>query len=396
MATVKEKMISLKETEELNEPDEKLKAAAGREKQIVKTSVVGIIANAFLAAFKAVIGITTGSIAITLDAVNNLSDAAGSVITIVGTKFAGKGPDKKHPFGYGRIEYLTAMVISMIVLYAGVSSLKESVEKILHPEKPDYTAVALIIVAAGVIVKVILGRYVKSAGKKLKSDSLVNSGQEALLDSVISAFTLIAAFIFIFTGLSLEAWLGAIISVVIIKSGIEMLRDTLSQILGERADVELAKKIRSVTEEHEGVLGAYDLILHDYGPDIYHGSIHIEVDETMTADQIDQLIRDITVDVFAKCGVLITGVSVYAVNTRDREAAKAREDITRMVLEVPHALQVHGFYLLEAEKTIRFDVVISLGAPDRKAVYREIVSKVEQAYPGYRLEVVMDTDFSEE
>ena len=215
-----------------------------REKTIVKTSVIGIVANVFLAGFKAVIGLMTNSIAIVLDAVNNISDAGSSLITIVGTKLAGREPDKKHPFGYGRIEYLSAMIISVIVLYAGITSFVESVKQIIHPETPDYNAVSLIIVAVAVVVKILLGRYVKGVGVKVNSDSLINSGEDATLDSVISASTLLAAGIFLIFHVSLEAWLGAVISLVIIKSGVEMLKDTISQILGERNDKELARAIR--------------------------------------------------------------------------------------------------------------------------------------------------------
>ena len=200
---------------------------SSREKTIIRTSIIGIIANVFLAAFKAVIGIMTHSIAIVLDAVNNISDAGSSLITIVGTKLAGKEPDKKHPFGYGRIEYLSAMIISVIVLYAGITSFVESVKQIIHPETPEYNTVSLIIVAVAVVVKILLGRYVKGVGEKVNSDSLINSGEDATLDSIISASTLVAAGIFMIFHISLEAWLGAIIAVVIIKSGIEMLQDTI-------------------------------------------------------------------------------------------------------------------------------------------------------------------------
>ena len=199
-----------------------------REKIIVRTSVIGIVANAFLAAFKAVVGIISNSIAIVLDAVNNISDALSSLITIIGTKLAAKEPDKNHPFGYGRIEYLSAMIISLIVFYAGITSFIESVKKIIHPETPEYTTTSLIIVAVAVLVKILLGRYVQSVGNRVNSDSLVNSGKDALLDSIISASTLLAAAIYLIFGISLEAWLGAIISLIIIKSGYEMLKDTIS------------------------------------------------------------------------------------------------------------------------------------------------------------------------
>ncbi len=362
---------------------------------IVRTSIIGIAANAFLAAFKAVIGIISGSIAITLDAVNNVSDAASSVITIIGTKLAGKSPDRKHPFGYGRIEYLTAMIISVIVLYAGITSLIESVKKIITPETPDYSTVSLIIIGAAVAVKIVLGRYVKSVGKKVNSDSLINSGEDATLDSVISAATLAAALIFIFTKVSLEAYLGAVISLVIIKSGVGMLRETLSKILGERADAELAKGIKETVNSFDKVSGAYDLVLNNYGPDTFNGSVHIEVPDTLTADELDELIRQITVEVYKKHNVILTAVGVYSLNTRSDEAARMRENVYGAVLAIAHVLEIHGFFVNTEKKTMRFDVIVSFDAKDREAVRRQVCEKVREMYPDYAPEIVLDTDFSQ-
>ena len=369
---------------------------ANRDKIIVRTSVIGILANVFLAAFKAVVGLTSHSIAVVMDAVNNLSDAASSVITIVGTKLAGKEPDKKHPFGYGRIEYLSAMVISLLVLYAGVTAFTESVKKIIHPETPDYGVASLVIVAAAVVVKIVLGRYVKHVGEKVNSDSLIHSGEDATLDSVISASTLAAAAIYLFFHVSLEAWLGALIALVIVKSGVEMLRDTLSKILGERADAELARTIKETVTSYPEISGAYDLVLHNYGPDAYQGSVHIEVPDTLSADDLDKLIRKVMVDVSRKHNVILTAIGVYSVNTKDPESAAARENVRRIVTENPYVLQMHGFYLDKQEKTLRFDIVVSFDAENRKEVYREICEKVQKEYPDYTLQVAMDTDFSEE
>ena len=370
--------------------------SAAREKTIIRTSIVGIIANVFLAAFKAVIGLMTHSIAIILDAVNNISDAGSSLITIIGTKLAGKAPDKKHPFGYGRIEYLSAMIISVIVLYAGITSFTESVKKIIHPEKPDYTIASLIIVGVAVAVKIILGRYVKSVGVKVKSDSLINSGEDATLDSVISASTLVAAVVFLVFHISLEAWLGAIISVVIIKSGFEMLKDTISQILGEQNDPQLARSIKQTVIAFPDVEGAYDLILNNYGPDSWNGSIHIEVPDTYSADRLDQLIRDIQMSVYEKHNVLLTAVGVYSVNTKDPESIEMRRRVHDIVFAHEYVRQMHGFYLIKDKNTIRFDVVISFDAKDRRAVYNEIVADVSKAFPEYQLQVAMDTDYAEE
>lgn len=365
-----------------------------RHKVIIRTSIIGIIANVFLAAFKAVIGILSHSIAITLDAVNNISDAASSVITIVGTKLAAKPADKKHPFGYGRIEYLSAMIISVIVLYAGITSFTESVKKIIHPETPDYSAITLVIVAAGVIVKIILGRFVKSTGEKVNSDSLIASGSDATLDAVISASTLVAAVLYLTLHIRLEAWLGAVISVVIIKSGIEMLRDTLSEILGERADIQISRDIQKTIRTFPQVLGTYDLVLNNYGPDTFTGTVHIEVSETMTAKEIDELLRQIAVKVYQEHHIALTAIGIYSSNAEDEQTKAMRDKVAKIVFKNPYVLQMHGFFLDEEKKKIRYDLVISFDAKDRQAEYMALLQSVQEALPEYTLEVAMDTDFS--
>lgn len=374
----------------------KAAGAKSRDAIIVRTSIIGILANVFLAGFKAFVGLASNSIAIVMDAVNNVSDAASSVITIVGTKLAAKEPDRKHPFGYGRIEYLSAMVISVLVLYAGITAFVESVKKIIEPETPDYSAVSLIIVGVAVVVKIVLGRFVKSTGEKVNSDALINSGKDAVMDSIISASTLVAAAVYLIFHVSLEAWLGAAIALFIIKSGVGMLRDTLSQILGERADAELAREIKATVTGYPEISGAYDLVLHNYGPDSYNGSLHIEVPDTLSADDLDKLIRKVSVDVYGKHNVILTAIGVYSVNTRNPEAVEAREKVTGIVTAIPHVLQVHGFYYDTAEKVIRFDFVVSFDAPNRRQVYEEVVGAVQKAYPDFTLQVAMDTDFSEE
>lgn len=361
---------------------------------IIRTSVIGIGANVLLAAFKAVIGAATGSIAIVMDAVNNLSDAASSLITIVGTRLAGRQPDKKHPFGYGRIEYLTAVIISVIVLYAGITSLQSSIKGILHPELPNYTAISLVIVAAAVLVKILLGTYVKKTGQKVNSGSLIASGEDARMDAVISASTLAAAAVFLLTHISLEAWLGAVIAVIIIKSGIGLLRDTISQILGQRADAKLVGEIKETCCTFPNVYGAYDLVLNDYGPDRYLGSIHLEVPDYLTAEELDVLERKVSAKIFQDYGVLLTGISVYARNTRDNEEAKLYQNVRRIVTSHDSVLQMHGFFADLEKKTMRFDMVISFGCKDRAGEYRAILAEVRSAYPDFKVDAVMDADLS--
>ena len=366
-----------------------------RDQIIIRTSIIGIIANIFLAAFKAVVGLLANSIAVVLDAVNNLSDVLSSVITIIGTRLAKKQPDRKHPYGHGRAEYLSSTIISVIVLYAGITSLVESVKKIIHPETPDYSTVSLLIIAVAVAVKIFLGLFFKKKGKEADSDSLVNSGQDALLDSVISASTLVAAIIYVASGASLEAYLGVIISVVIIRSGIEMLRDAISRIIGERADSDLTRELKKTICDVEGVRGAYDLIVHDYGPDRIMASVHIEVPDYFTADQIDVLAREIMQKVFVTNHVILTAVGIYSHNTSNDEVIALQEEIRRMATSQEYVLQIHGFYMDPVKKTLRFDVVVDFAAPDRQAVYTDLVKKVQALCPDYTLAVALDSDITD-
>ena len=367
--------------------------AMSRDKVIIRTSIIGIAANVLLAAFKAAIGLASNSIAVVLDAVNNLSDALSSIITIVGTKLAGKLPDKKHPLGYGRIEYLSAMLVSGIVLYAGITSAVESVKKIIHPEKPDYSVISLVIIAVAVLVKIVLGRYVKAQGEKVNSGSLVASGSDAMFDAILSSSVLASAIIFKVSGISLEAYVGAVISVIIIKSGVEMMMETLDQILGERAEKEITDKIIAIMKEEKDVRGAYDLVLHNYGPDKHLGSVHIELPDHMTVREVDRLTRKLEAKVYKETGVIMTGVGLYSYNTGDSGAAKIQNDVQERVLAHDWALQLHGFYVDTETKEMTFDVVMSFDIRPKEGL-QILYEEMCKAYPDYKIVIAPDVDVS--
>ena len=369
--------------------------ADSREKVIVRTGLVGIGANILLAGFKAFIGLTANSVAVISDALNNLSDALSSFITIIGTKLAGKLPDKKHPLGYGRIEYMTSLIVSAIVLYAGVTALIDSVKKIISPEDPDYSVISLVILGVAVVVKIVLGTYTKAKGKSVNSGSLTASGEDALNDAILSSSVLVTAPIYMFFGISLEAWVGAIIALFIIKAGIEMISDAVNEMLGARADSELTKSIKETVRSIPGVHGAYDLLINNYGPDKNVASIHVEVDDTVTAKEIDALSRRIQGEVYSKHGVIVSTVGVYSVNTGDDEAARISGNIRNMVSAHDGVLQLHGFYADTAAKSITFDVVLDFAVDDRYALYEQIKSEVAQAYPDYSVRVALDIDSSD-
>ena len=364
---------------------------ASREKTIVRTSVVGILTNILLVGFKAAVGLISNSIAIILDAVNNLSDALSSVVTIIGAKLGAKQPDKKHPLGYGRIEYLSSMIVAALVLYAGITSLVESIKKIITPEAADYGTATLIIIAVAIAVKLLLGLYVKKQGKKVHSSALSASGSDALFDAILSASVLASAVVYLIWGVSLEAYVGVMIAAFIIKAGIEMMIETLNDIIGKREDAEVTRELKRVVCEEEGVLGAYDVTLFNYGPNKNYGTVHVELPDTLSVNEVDRMTRNIQMNVYRKTGVILTGIGVYSHNTSDDEAAQMRDAIRQTVLSHDWALQLHGFYADTVQKTLRFDTVLSFDV-DRREAMETLYREVGALYPDYELLIVPDTD----
>ncbi|MBQ6678217.1 MAG: cation diffusion facilitator family transporter [Clostridia bacterium] len=368
--------------------------AENREKTIVRTSIVGIVTNLFLVGFKAFVGLVSNSIAVILDAVNNLSDALSSIVTIIGAKLGAKQPDKKHPLGYGRIEYLSSMIVAALVLYAGITSLVESVKKIITPESADYSAISIIIISVAIVVKLILGTYVKKQGKKVNSGALSASGSDALFDAILSASVLASAIVYLIWHVSLEAYVGVIIAGFIIKAGIEMMIETLNDIIGKREDAETTKKLKEIICEEEEVLGAYDVTLFNYGPNKNYGSVHIELPDTLSVDDVDRITRRIQTDVFHRTGIILTGIGVYSFNTSDDGAARMRNAVQKTVMSHDWALQMHGFYADTENKTARFDVVLSFDV-DRKEAIQTLYAEVGALYPDFEITIIPDTDVAD-
>lgn len=362
-----------------------------RGKAIIKTSIIAILTNVFLAIFKAILGLFVNSIALILDAVNNLSDALSSVVTIIGEKIASKAPDKKHPMGYGRIEYISSMIIAALVLYAGITSLVESVKKILNPSPASYTILSIVVIGLAVVVKFILGNYVKEQGKKVNSTALIASGSDALFDAILSFSVFLSAIIFTIWGISLEAYVGIIISIFMIKAGIEIMLSTIDDLIGHRADHEMVKKIKKLVSEEEQVLGVYDLALFNYGPNKYYSSLHVELPDKMQVDEVDKLTRKLQHKIYKKTGVILIALGVYSFNTKDKKATEIRETVEKKILSHDWALQVHGFYCDIDKNSLRFDVVLSFDIKVEDAL--KIINKeVKDLYPDYKIQIVPDLD----
>ncbi|MBR3340960.1 MAG: cation transporter [Clostridiales bacterium] len=367
-----------------------------REKIIVRTGVIGIAANVLLASFKALVGITVHSTAMVLDAVNNFSDVLSSVVTIIGTKIASKKPDKQHPLGHGRFEYLAQMIIAALIIYAGITALWESVKKIISPVEAQHSAISFAVISVAIVVKIFLGLYVRKQGKIAKSDLLISSGKDALFDAVLSAAVLISAIILLLFNFNIEAYVSVIISIFILKAGFEIIIEAVDDMLGHRVETEYTKKVKEIVISFPEVHGAYDIVLHNYGPDRYLGSLHIEVDDTLTADKIDALTRSIGEKVYNDTGIILTAVGIYSRNSSNEKLMKMRNDITELVVDHKHILQLHGFYVDEKKKRITFDVVVDFDEQDREGLIAHIVGDVKKAIPGYDVVVAIDSDISDQ
>lgn len=364
-----------------------------RNKKIVKTSIIGIITNIVLVAFKATIGLIVNSIAIILDAVNNLTDAVSSIVTIVGTKLANRQPDKKHPYGHGRIEYFTSIIIAAIVLFAGITAIRESFLKIINPAETDYSIISLVIIAVAVLVKFFLGRYVKKVGKTVNSQSLVASGQDAFMDAVLSFSTLIAGILSYVWHFSIEGYLGVVISIFIIKAAIEMIKKAANSMLGERADSELSNKIKQKVLKFEEVQGVYDLNLHNYGPSKIIASLHIQVRNDMNAGEIHILTREIAYQIYDEFGITVT-IGIYAANDKG-EFGMIKDELERIVRDYKEILQIHGFYVDKEKSNVFFDLIIDFDAEDKKKIQEEIVMKLKEKFPEYNYNIILDPDITD-
>ncbi len=366
-----------------------------REQEIVRTGYVGIGTNVCVAMVKAAVGLAAGSVAIVLDAVNNVTDALSSIITVVGIKLAGRPADDKHPFGYGRIEYFTALMVAMLVVFAGGTSLIESVKGILEPEEQEYTSIGLSLIALMVLVKLLLGLYTKKKGKALKSDALVSSGMDSMFDSIISASTLVSALVFVLLGVSIDAWLALVISCLIIKAGMEMLLSPVRELLGLRADASLTGGIKKrVKESFPQVRGVFDVVLHNYGTDRNIGALHVEVEETMNASELHQLTRRIQKLVYEEYSIFVT-VGFYAHHADGTHEAEEEKSVREYVMAQEGVLGMHGFYINDNDHVISFDIVYSFSLSSPISLREKVIEHLKERYKDYTIYIGLDRNFSE-
>ena len=365
-----------------------------REYVIIKTSVISIVSNILLVLMKAIIGVMANSIAIITDAINNLSDALSSIMTIIGTKLANRRADRDHPYGHGRAEYITSFLVSTIVLYAGAATLAESIKKIFNHGIVDYSTITIVILIIGIVGKFILGIYVKRVGKKINSGALRASGVDAFNDGLLSVAVLIAVIVYLVFKVNIEAYVGILVSLYIIRTGLVLIKESVDSMIGKRIDNQLIGKIKREILKDQRILGVYDLVLNDYGPERYMGSAHIELPNDMTVSDVDKLSRQITDNIMRKYGIILHTIGVYSINKKDSETRMVYDEIKKLVFAHKHVLELHGFSLDKKSKTIVFDIVIDFNTLDHDKLRRDIYREVKRLYPDYEINIILDADTS--
>ena len=363
-----------------------------REGLIAATSGIGVIVNLLIAAVKVVLGFLTSSIAITSEGVNNAADALTSVLTLIGTKLAGKHPDSRHPFGYGRIEYLTSLVISVLIVVTGAEMLTGSVRRIFEPEEMSVSTLSLIIVAVSAVMKFLLGLFTIRMGKKAESTALEAVGVESRNDSFISIVTIVSAAVFLIFHFSIDAYAGAITSLFILKAGLEVLRDTVSQLLGKPGDGELAEELYREIRSTDGVIGAADMMLHNYGPDAYSGSVNVEIDHRKSVGEIYQFLHALQLRIMHEYNVVLV-FGVYAVDNDGELSKKIRRDVAAFVKEREHVKSFHAIYLDSEAGKLYCDLVADYELGDWDALRAEFTAYMAECWPEYELELTVETEY---
>ena len=306
--------------------------------------------------------------------------------------FSARKPTRKYPFGFGRIEYLTSLVIAGLILFTGIEFLISAVKLIFEPADLDISYVSLIIICVAAVIKYLLGAYTVRVGKKLDSLSLTAVGMESCNDSYISALTLLTAVIFIVFKFSIDAYAGIITAIIIIRAGLEILRDTVSRLLGKSDDKELADMLYREIRSTPGVLNAADMMLHNYGPDAYSGSVNIEVDHKLSMEEVYSFVHELQLRIMHEHKVTMV-FGLYAVDYDSEKSRKMRNHIASFVSRYEHVTSYHALFISENEQRIYCDLVVDYDLADWEKLRTDFGAYMAELYPEYSLELVIETEF---
>ena len=339
-------------------------------------SITGILLNLILAAAKYVAGIICGSISVTADAINNLSDAGSSIVALLGVKISAKPADKDHPYGHGRVEYISAFIVSFFVLFMGIELFKNSVSKIIHPEPVEFSFVSLAILIVSIVCKLWLGLFNRKLGKKINSAPMMAVMKDSFSDCLATGVAAISIIISAFSKINIDGYLGVVVSMFIFIAGFGILKDTLGDILGRSPEEEFVKEITEKIMSYSPVCGVHDLIIHDYGPACRFASAHAEVPSDGDIMEIHDVIDTIERDIYNEFSMLIS-IHMDPIAINDERINELREITSKTVAEINPELTIHDFRVVDGPKhtNLIFDMVIPHGL---KQTDREICQKIEE------------------
>ncbi len=363
-----------------------------REGVITTTSALGLIINIIISAVKIIIGMAVSSIAIISEGTHSAADAATSILSIVGVRLSTKKPTEKHPFGYGRIEYLTSLVIAMLIMFTGFEILTASVVLIFHPAELQISTMTLVIVAVSAVVKYLLGVYTVKKGKSIDSNSLIGLGVECRNDSYASIITIGSALVFLIWGKSVDAYAGLITALLIMKTGGEILLSTLSDLLGRSGNKELADQLYREIRSTEGILNAADMMLHNYGPDAYSASVNIEIDHEKTIGEIYQYVHDLQLRIMHQYHVTMV-FGIYAVDNKNEDSRKMRKEIADFVRGHEHVKSYHALYYDQKANRIYCDFIVGYTPFDWEKLREDFTQYITALYPEASVELIIETEY---
>lgn len=372
-----------------------LNTSRGRELCGRLAGVVGIICNIILCIFKIAAGIITGSIAIMADGVNNLSDAGSSVITLIGFRLSGKAADDDHPFGHGRMEYVTALVVSIIILLIGFNLGKSSIEKIITPQSAEFSIASLIILGVSIFVKIWMALFNKKLGSIISSTALEATAQDSRNDAIATAAVLIASVISYYTNINLDGYMGAIVAVFILFSGISLIKETIGPLLGQTPDPEIVSTLKEKILSYPGVLGVHDFMVHCYGPGIYFASVHIEMDANSSMLSCHDTLDLIENETKTKMGIQLV-LHLDPLVTDDDETNAYKQKVSCILNEFDKDITMHDFRVVTGEKykNIVFDILVPKGYHLRDYEIRDILSNRIKDSICEKIGVVITVDHS--
>jgi cation diffusion facilitator family transporter len=361
--------------------------------------IIGIVVNILLFLVKLAVGFFTGSIAVTADAFNNLSDAASSIITIVGFKMSNKPADEEHPFGHGRVEYISALIVAFMVMLVGFQFIRASFERVLSPTVINFDAVPFALILISVVVKIWLSKFNKYIGIAIDSSALKASSFDALGDVITSSCVALSLLVANWTTFPIDGYIGILVAAFILYSGFTLVKETLNPLLGEAPDAELVENIKSGILEYEYVSGVHDLIIHNYGPGKCMASIHAEVPANINIVKIHDIIDKAEKELSSKLNIYLV-IHMDPINVDDEEINQTKEELISVLKEFSMVQSIHDFRVVgEGEhKNIIFDAVVDtsirLSTEDETKLKQDICKGVKRTYPNYNCIITIDKDFT--